>query len=296
VGNDFYALWLDRGMTYSCAYFEDPAGDLDTAQEAKLDLVCRKLRLRPGERLLDIGCGWGSLVLHTATHYGVDALGITLSEPQASLARARIAGAGLDDRCRVEVRDYRELARGATFDKVASIGMVEHVGRSRLGTYFAVAHRLLAPGGLFLNHGIVHRPESGRGGPVAPARQWLQRDRGFIDRHVFPDGELLPAGEVISRAEEAGFEVRDVEALREHYARTLRHWVRRLEARHDEAVALVGEGTYRTWRLYMAGSAEGFASGRLNVMQTLLARPDAAGHVNLPLTRADLYAGDRNGR
>jgi len=273
-------------MVYSCGYFTDEGQSLDAAQEAKLDHICRKLRLQPGERLLDIGCGWGGLVIHAAEHYGVDATGITLSEPQAALARERIAAAGIEDRCRVEVRDYRELPAGTTFDKIASVGMVEHVGHARLGTYFTEAHRLLAPGGLFLNHGIVRAPAASLS---LPARL-LWRPGAFIDRYVFPDGELIPLGEMISQAEEAGFEARDAEALREHYALTLRHWVRRLEGHHDEAVRLVGEETFRVWRLYMAASAHRFATARLNIVQTLLAKPDTAGKTRVPLTREDLYA------
>ena len=290
VGNEFYALWLDRRMVYSCGYFEDTCDDLDTAQLAKLDHICRKLRLAPGERLLDIGCGWGGLVIRAAERYGVDATGITLSEPQAALANERIAALGLGVRCRVEVRDYRELPAGEAFDKIASVGMVEHVGRARLDRYFAEAYRLLRPGGLFLNHGIVERPAHDDGLLALPQRL-LWRPRAFLDRYVFPDGELVRIDEIIAHAEGAGLETRDVESLREHYAMTLRHWVRRLEARHDEAVELVGEPTYRVWRLYMSGSAHGFANGRLSLMQTLLGKPRAEGALGIPLTRADIYAG-----
>lgn len=289
VGNDFYALWLDRRMVYSCAYFPTGAEDLDAAQEAKLDHICRKLRLRPGQRLLDVGCGWGGLVIHAAGRYGVRALGITLSEPQARLANERIAAAGLADRCRVEVRDYRDLPRDERFDRIASVGMIEHVGKSRLGAYFAEMHRLLEPGGLFLNHGIVREPWGEPGGLVGRSLRLLWHEHAFVNRHVFPDGELAPLGEVVLAGERAGLEPRDVESLREHHARTLRYWVRRLEARHGEATALVGEPTYRVWRLYMAGSAHGFASGRLNVAQTLFARPAVDGTTPLPPTRADLY-------
>lgn len=289
VGNDFYALWLDSRMVYSCGYFATPETSLDDAQLAKLDHICRKLRLRPGERLLDIGCGWGGLIIHAAERYGVDATGITLSEPQAALARERIAAAGLEDRCRVEVRDYRELRAGTTFDKIASVGMVEHVGRARLDRYFAEAFRLLRPGGLFLNHGIVERPTGG-GGLLALPQRIVWRPRAFLDRYVFPDGELVRTDEIIAHAEDAGLETRDVESLREHYAMTLRQWVRRLEARHDEAVSLVGEPIYRVWRLYMSGAAHGFASGRLSLMQTLLGKPHADGSLDIPLTRADIYA------
>jgi len=255
VGNAFYALWLDARMVYSCAYFAHGDDDLDRAQESKLDLICRKLRLRPGDRLLDIGCGWGGLIMHAAKRYGVFALGITLSDAQAELARERIAEAGLSDRCQVELRDYRALPREGQFDKISSVGMVEHVGRKKLDEYFVSAYGALRPGGLFLNHGIVSiaasRPESLRS--RAEARIWKRGE--FIDRYVFPDGELLPAATVIASAERSGFELRDVESLREHYTLTLRHWVRRLEEHHDEAAALVGEETYRVWRLYMSASA-----------------------------------------
>ena len=289
VGNAFYALWLDARMVYSCGYFAQEQDNLDHAQESKLDLICRKLRLASGERLLDIGCGWGGLIMHAAKRYGVMALGITLSEAQAELARARIAAAGLADRCRVELRDYRQLASEPAFDKIASVGMVEHVGLKRLNEYFAAAFTALRPGGLFLNHGIVSidaaRPESL--GARAAARVW---GRGqFIDRYVFPDGELVPSGAVIASAERNGFELRDVESLREHYVLTLRHWIGRLEARRREAVALVGEATYRVWRLYMSASAHGFRSGRIGIIQSLLAKPHRDGRVELPRTREDLY-------
>ncbi len=279
VGNDFFALWLDRRMIYSCAYFPTGREDLDGAQEAKLEHICRKLRLRRGERLLDVGCGWGGLVIYAAERHGVEALGVTLSEPQAALARRRIAEAGLAERCRVEVRDYRDIPDEPVFDKAVSVGMVEHVGRARLPEYFRRICRALVPGGLFLNHGIV-----------APRTQ-ARPGRGFIERHVFPDGDPTPLDVILRAAEPAGFEVRDVENLREHYAQTLRHWVGRLERRHAEAARLVGEATYRVWRLYMAGSAHAFATGRLGVVQALLARPDAEGRARVSPTRADLYAG-----
>jgi cyclopropane-fatty-acyl-phospholipid synthase len=289
VGNAFYALWLDARMVYSCGYFAHDEDDLDRAQESKLDLICRKLRLTPGERLLDIGCGWGGLIIQAAKKYGAIALGITLSEAQAELARARIFAAGLADRCRVEIRDYRQLTSEQVFDKIASVGMVEHVGLKRLNEYFAAAFAALRPGGLFLNHGIVSidaaRPESL--GARITARAW---GRGkFIDRYVFPDGELVPSAAVIASAELSGFELRDVESLREHYVLTLRQWIKRLEARRREAIALVGEATYRVWRLYMSASAHAFRSGHIGIIQSLLAKPCADGQVHLPRTRADIY-------
>ncbi len=290
TGNDFYALWLDRRMIYSCAYFHHETDDLDTAQQNKLEHICRKLRLKPGERLLDIGCGWGGLILYAAEHYGVEALGITLSEPQAALARQRIAEAGLTDRCRVEVRDYRSLGDLAPFDKVVSVGMFEHVGGAKLPEYFAIAYRMTKPGGLFLNHGIASPASEAQ----VPRWNWfaerIWRPGSFINRYVFPDGELVPPREAIRQGELAGFETRDVESLREHYALTLRHWVRRLEAHHEEAVKQVGEATYRVWRLYMSGSASGFTNGNLALIQALFSKPGTSGHTELPLTRADLYA------
>ncbi len=276
--NDFFALWLDRRMVYSCAYFERETDDLDTAQERKLDLVCRKLRLRPGERLLDIGCGWGGLVLHAAERWGADALGITVSEAQAGWARRRAAERGLADRCRIAVCDYRDAPEDRPFDKLASVGMVEHVGEEMLPRYFAKAFSLLRPGGAFLNHGIVWR-----------AREERLSGETFDTRFVFPDGRLTTLHAVVRAAEEAGFEVRDAESLREHYAITLRRWVRRLEARRQDALRFVDEPTYRIWRLYMAGAAHAFAVGRLNVVQLLLVKPDD-GRSRVPLTRADWYA------
>ena len=267
-------------MTYSCAYFNNPEDSLDLAQEQKLEFICRKLRLRPGQRLLDIGCGWGGLVIYAAKNFGVEATGITLSKPQADLANARIAEAGMSDRCRVLVRDYREMDQPASFDALASVGMFEHVGAKRLPAYFTQAWQLLKPGGVFLNHGIAIR--AGEKPPPA---------KSFSNVYVFPDGELTPISTSLRAAEEAGFEVRDVESLRTHYAMTLRHWVRRLEAQHNLALQYVDEPTYRVWRLFMAGSAHDFEAGRTNVYQALLYRPDANGHSNLPLTRADWYVG-----
>jgi len=274
--SEFYALFLDRRMVYSCAYFAKPEEDLDTAQVRKLDYICRKLRLRPGERLLDIGCGWGGLIMHAVAHYGVEALGITLSGPQAELAQKRLHESELNNRCRVEVCDYRDLGHNQQYDKIVSVGMFEHVGEKLLPEYFRQACSLLRPGGVFLNHGISYSADYRRRGP------------SFTDRYVFPDGELLPISTSLRAAELSGFEVRDAESLREHYALTLHHWVRRLEARAEEARRITNDATYRIWRLYMAGAAHGFRTGRLNLYQTLLARP-RHGDSGLPLTREDWY-------
>ena len=289
VGNDFYRLWLDQRMVYSCAYFESETDSLDRAQTAKLEYLCRKLRLRPGQRLLDIGCGWGALVMYAAHHYGVQAVGITLSQAQAELARERISTAGLSDRCRVDIIDYRDLSKSAPFDRVVSVGMIEHVGRNQLSNYFGKVAELLAPDGLFVNHGIVVPP-------VDPWRSWgwlsrvLWRDGQFVRTYVFPDGELVPLAEVIRTAEAAGFETRDVENLRDHYRLTLRWWLKRLEMHRSEAVALVGEETYRVWRLYLAGAANSFACGRSSVAQVVFSNSATTSQTSpLPLTRRDLY-------
>ena len=280
VSNDFYSLWLDRRMVYSCAIFASPDEDLDSAQARKLDTICRKLRLKPGQRLLDIGCGWGGLVIHAARHHGVGATGITLSQPQADLANERIASEGLADRARVRVQDYRELDAPGAFDALVSVGMFEHVGRALLPTYFRQAWQSLRSGGVFLNHSIANRADV----PLA-------RGKTFSNTYVFPDSELVPINTSLHAAEEVGFEVRDVESLREHYALTLRQWVRRLVAHHKEALQFVDEPTYRVWRLFMSGSAHDFTVGRLNVYQALLLKPGLGGESGLPLSRADWYAG-----
>lgn len=271
VGNDFFELWLDRHMQYSSARFETGEEDLETAQEAKLDGICRRLDLRPGDHLLDIGCGWGGLIRYAATHYGVRATGVTLSRAQAAYARRSLAAAELDGRCEVEIRDYRDLPAETRFDRVVSVGMVEHVGHAHLPTYFDAVHRLLPPGGLFLNTGVVRLGPSP--GPLGRLGERLLSPRtSFIERHVFPDGELVTPAERLGPAEEAGFETRRVESLRTDYALTLRHWVRRLEAHRREAVERVGEHTYRTWRLYMAGSAHAFSTGRIGLTHELYGR------------------------
>ena len=275
---DFFAMWLDRRMMYSCAYFANGDNDdLDTAQERKLEYICRKLRLRPGDRLLDIGCGWGGLIVWAAGQHGVQAHGITLSLRQAEIARKRVSAARVDNQCRVEVCDYRDMDATHRFDKIVSVGMFEHVGETYLPEYFRQAWQLLRPGGAFLNSGIGSAwSHSHRDGP------------SFIDRYVFPDGELVPLHVSIAAAEASGFEVRDVENLREHYAMTLRHWVQRLEASAEKAQSVTDETTYRIWRLYMAGSAHQFRSGALNLYQILLTKP-LDGDSGMPLTRAEWY-------
>ena len=279
LSNDFYRLWLDRAMVYSCAYFERADVSLDDAQQAKLEHLCRKLSLRPGERLLDIGCGWGALVIHAAQRYGVYAHGVTLSQRQLSVARQRIAEAGLENRVTVELKDYRDLEGQAVYDKIVSVGMFEHVGLKNLPLYFSTVHRLLKPSGLFLNHGITHV----RAG-------WHKSDPStlFINRYVFPDGQLDSIANIQRYMEDAEFEIADVEALRPHYALTLRAWVSRLERRHARALEYVSESTYRVWRLYMAASALEFESGQIGVYQVLASKrgPDQP---RLPLTRRYLY-------
>lgn len=274
VGVDFYRLFLDERLVYSCAYFldgdedtsrpPDPSGDaLDRAQRRKLDVICRKLRLAPGRTLLDIGCGWGALAVHAAEAFGARVLGVTLSENQAIVAKQRVAQAGLDGQVDIRVQDYREVT--GTFDAVASIGMFEHVGSAQWTTYFACAHELTAPGGLFLNHAITT-------GQRRQVRDLADARGSFVAKHVFPDGALAPASRAVTELEDAGFELIDVEQLRPHYARTLRHWTARLEANHDPAAAMVGEATYRVWRAYMAGSAVGFEHGDLGIVQVLGSR------------------------
>lgn len=291
VGNDFYALWLDQRMVYSCAYYRRPTDSLDEAQRAKLDLICRKLRLRPGQRFLDVGCGWGALIMHAVQNYGVSALGITLSDAQATLARERIAAAGLGERCRVEIRDYRALPADMQFDRIASVGMIEHVGKDHLDEYFSALYRALAPGGMLLNHGIVSLEEAHTQGPLEWLEHRIWRRDAFIHQYVFPDGKLTAFQAVIASAERSGFETRDVESLREHYALTLRAWVERLLRHRDRAIALASERIFRIWRLYMTASAYAFAHGRINVLQTLLAKPDTEGRTEVPLTREDILTG-----
>jgi cyclopropane-fatty-acyl-phospholipid synthase len=274
VGNDFYRLFLGRRMTYSCARFVSETSTLEEAQDAKHELICRKLGLdqRPGTRLLDVGCGWGSMAIHAAQHHQATVVGVALSSEQVELAQQRVKAAGLDDRIEIRLQDYREL-RGERFDAISSIGMFEHVGTSAMGRYFATLRDLLGPAGRLLNHAI-----STPGGSVLGRRT-------FIGRYVFPDGELLDVGEVILAMQRAGFEVRDVESLREHYAKTLRAWVANLEEGWDEAVALVGEHRANIWRFYMAASANGFDDAGLAIHQVLGVISEPAGESGMPPTR-----------
>jgi cyclopropane-fatty-acyl-phospholipid synthase len=281
VGNDFYQLVLGPSMVYSCAYFAPHLDDsgtstqsyntLEQAQEAKLDIVARKLGLQPGMRLLDVGCGWGSMARHAALHYDVEVVGITLSHEQAALARRRIDEAGLTDRVEIRLQDYREIKDGP-YDAISSIGMAEHVGRDQFAYYSTVLYGLLRMGGRLLNHQIARRP----GDPQLGGSP-------FIQRYVFPDGELLPLADTVASLEGAGFEVRDVESLREHYALTLRQWVANLQNHWDECVDLVGQGRARVWQAYMAASAIAFERNRIGVNQIVAVRPTPSGVSAMPL-------------
>lgn len=273
VGNDFYEIVLGPSMVYSCAYWETPGGTLESAQRDKLELVCRKLALTPGQRLLDVGCGWGSMAIHAAREHGVRVVGITLSQEQAAYARKRVAGEGLTDRIEIRVQDYRDVGDGP-YDAISSIGMAEHVGSERYLEYAEDLYALLRPGGRLLNHQIARRP---------------QRDESayhvdeFIDAYVFPDGELAPLGTTVTQLERAGFEVRDVESIREHYGLTLRRWVARLETDWARAIRLAGPGRARVWRLYMAASALAFERNSIGVNQVLAVRALDSGDSRMPL-------------
>jgi cyclopropane-fatty-acyl-phospholipid synthase len=277
LSNDLFALMLDSRMVYSCAYFTTPDDDLETAQEYKLDYVCCKLRLQSGERLLDLGCGWGALIIYAAQHYGVEADGVTLSAQQAEVVRERIKEAGLEDRCRISLCDYREVNKPQGYDKLVSVEMDEHVGQALLPIYFKCAWELLRPGGVFLNHGIgVHSNM-----PV------LGLD--FVHRHVSPYVQPVPISTTLRAAEAAGFGVRDVENLKDHYVYTLRHWLRRLEEHADEAKRIAGEITYRSLRLLYSMALHEAAVGAGSPYQTLLVKPEN-GRTGLPLRREDWYA------
>jgi cyclopropane-fatty-acyl-phospholipid synthase len=273
VGNDFYEIVLGPSMVYSCAYWPSPDSTLEQAQHDKLELVCRKLGLRPGQRLLDVGCGWGSMAVHAAREHGVSVVGVTLSQEQAAYARKRVADEGLTDKVEIRVQDYRDV-RDGPYDAISSIGMAEHVGAERYLDYATDLHGLLGPGGRLLNHQIARRPQRDETAYDVDA---------FIDSYVFPDGELQPVGVTVAQLERAGFEVRDVESIREHYGLTLRHWVARLEADWQRAVQLTSPGRARVWRLYMAASALAFERNRIGVNQVLAVRTPESGKSGMPL-------------
>ncbi|MBN9561003.1 MAG: class I SAM-dependent methyltransferase [Alphaproteobacteria bacterium] len=283
VSNEFYGLWLDRHMVYSCAYYRTGSETLDAAQEQKLDHICRKLRLAPGLTLLDIGCGWGGLLHWAAARYGISGVGVTLSERQYEYARARIAAAGLADRVEIRLQDYRDVPGEARFDRIVSVGMYEHVGIANLPTYFGGIARLLKPGGVALNHGITMSDRDGHaGGP--PGGE-------FIDRYVFPGGELPHISRVLYEIAGSGLEIIDVEDLRPHYPPTLLHWLRRLEASRGEVIRIAGEQRYRIWRMYLAGMAYAFDRGLLSVAQVLVCKRDETGWAARPWTREHQYGG-----
>ena len=281
VSNDFYALWLDRQMVYSCAYYRNDTDSLELAQEQKLDLICRKLRLRPRERFLDIGCGWGALALHAARAYGADATGITLSVNQHALAQARIREAGLGERCRVLLQDYRDVPGTGVYHKIASVGMFEHVGLENLPRYFRTICHLLAEGGVALNHGLTSVDVESREVGLGAGE--------FIEKYIFPHGELPHVSLVVKEMAAADLEVMDVETLRLHYARTLREWSRRLEANLAAARTHAGEKRTRIWRLYLAGCAHAFERNWVTIHQVLAVKNGNTARAVLPWTREDLY-------
>ncbi|MCU1452982.1 MAG: putative fatty acid methyltransferase [Acidimicrobiales bacterium] len=276
VGNEFYRLVLGLSWTYSCAYWASPDVTLEQAQEAKYELICRKLGLRPGMRLLDVGCGWGSMAIHAAREHGVQVVGVTLSREQQRMAMARVTEAGLDEQVEIRLQDYRNIHDGP-FEAISSIGMFEHVGIEQMRVYLGHLHDLLVPGGRLLNHAIS-RPEPSSRAAVDP--------RSFIGRYVFPDSALIEVGTVISAMQDLGLEVRDVQSLREHYARTLRAWITNLEQGWEEAQHLAGPARARIWRLYMAGSAIGFEQNRTSIHQVLAVRTPSDGTSAMPATRA----------
>ena len=282
LSNDFYQLWLDRDMAYSCGYFETGEESLDEAQQAKFRLLCRTLRLKPGEYLLDVGCGWGGLARFAAREFGVKVFGITLSKEQLKLARERVNAEGLQDKVDLQLLDYRDLPQDGRFDKIVSVGMFEHVGHANLREYCEILSNAVREGGLVMNHGITAKHTDGR--PVG-------RGAGdFIERYVFPNGELPHLSMMTAEISEAGLEVVDVESLRLHYARTLGHWSQRLEDNLDVAAKMVPEQILRIWRLYLAGCAYAFAHGWINIDQILATKPHADGTLELPPTRADIYS------
>ncbi len=282
VGNDFYSLWLDQNRVYSCGYFAKDGDSLDVAQEKKLDHICRKLNLEAGEKFLDIGCGWGGLVIWAAKNYGVHATGITLSEEQLAFSRNRIKQLGLQGKIEVRLMDYRDLPSDIQYDKIASVGMFEHVGRLNLPQYFSKIYSLLKPGGVVMNHGITTNSLDDHA---------LGSDIGrFVDEYVFPGGELVHLSTVVGEMASQGIEVWDAESLRPHYAKTLWEWVKRLEGASDQARELVGEKRFRIWKIYMAGSAHAFDRGWISIFQILGVKPFESGAITYPMTREHVYA------
>ena len=280
VSNDFYRLWLDERMIYSCAYFPNGHETIEQAQEAKLAHICKKLGLKKGETLLDVGCGWGALILYAVEKYGVIAHGITLSRNQYAYAQEQIARARASDRCRVSYLHYKDLPASEKYDKIVSVGMFEHVGKGKLPHYFQKMREGLSPHGIFLNHGITHnlKPDGPR--PSAASR--------FMDKYIFPGGALEDIGSIIQLLDAEGFEIHDVEQLRPHYAKTLAHWLKRFESHLPIIVPMVGEGLARAWRLYLAGSQIAFEMGGLSVYQILVSPRQITGKSSVPLTRADI--------
>jgi cyclopropane-fatty-acyl-phospholipid synthase len=276
--SEFFALFLDRYMQYTCGYFADPDESIDQAQQRKLDYICRKLRLKPGERLIDFGCGWGGLITFAAKNYGVKAVGVSISQEQIRWTNREIEKLGLGDRCRIDYMDYRKVSEAEPYDKAVSVGFTEHLGDKMMPTLFAKIWRLLRPKGLYLHHAISFRPHT-------PYPDW----RAFALKYVFPDGDLVPIPKTLDHLAAAGFEVRDVESLREHYVHTLRAWLRRLEDNHAEAARLTSEVNYRIFRIYFAGAIHGFRTALYNLHQTLVCK---AGNEEsgLPLRRGDWYA------
>jgi cyclopropane-fatty-acyl-phospholipid synthase len=275
--SEFYALFLGKYMQYTCNYFATPEDPLDVASERKLEHICRKLRLKPGERFIDFGCGWGGLIMYAAKHYGVEAIGVSISKEQIKWTEREIVKQGLQDRCRILYSDYRDAPEDKPYDKAVSVGFIEHLGEKMMPTFFGKVHKLLKPDGQYLHHGITHAPG-------APAPPWTD----FALKYVFPDGELVPITNTLSQLAQAGFEIRDVEAMREHYALTLHRWLSGLEANREEAIRLTDEVRYRIYRIYFAGAIEGFRTHTYNLNQVLVIK-NSAKPTPLPLTRQDWY-------